>query len=266
MRNLSSPFIEKPIATSLIATLIILSGILAYYFLPVSQLPQIEFPTILVQASLPGASPAIMATSVATPLERQIGRISGVTEMTSSSSLGKTSVVVQFDLNRSIDAAANDIQSAIDASLSQLPADLPTHPSYRKVNPADAPIMIIALTSKIYTKGQMYDTASNILQQKIAQSSGVGQVIVGGSSLPSVRVELNPNALNKYGIAIDDVRFAIQAANANKPKGQLIDDFKSYNISTNDQLFSAHQYKPLIVSYKDGTPVTLNDVSIRWKI
>lgn len=261
MRNLSSPFIEKPIATSLIATLIILSGILAYYFLPVSQLPQIEFPTILVQASLPGASPAIMATSVATPLERQIGRISGVTEMTSSSSLGKTSVVVQFDLNRSIDAAANDIQSAIDASLSQLPADLPTHPSYRKVNPADAPIMIIALTSKIYTKGQMYDTASNILQQKIAQSSGVGQVIVGGSSLPSVRVELNPNALNKYGIAIDDVRFAIQAANANKPKGQLIDDFKSYNISTNDQLFSAHQYKPLIVSYKDGTPVTLNDVS-----
>ncbi|KAB8037924.1 MMPL family transporter [Silvanigrella paludirubra] len=261
MSNLSSPFIERPKATSLVGVLIILSGILAYYFLPVSQLPQIEFPTIFVQASLPGASPEIMATSVATPIEKQIGRISGVTEMTSSSSLGKSSVVIQFDLNRSIDAAANDVQAAIDASLSDLPKDLPSKPTYRKVNPADAPIMIIALTSKLYTKGQMYDVASTILQQKISQSNGVGQVIVGGSSLPSVRVELNPLALNHYGIAIDDVRTTLQNENANKPKGQLIENTRSYNIATNDQLIHAYQYKPLIISYHNKTPVTLGDVA-----
>ncbi len=261
MSNLSSPFIERPKATSLVGVLIILSGILAYYFLPVSQLPQIEFPTILVQASLPGASPEIMATSVATPIEKQIGRISGVTEMTSSSSLGKTSVVIQFDLNRSIDAAANDVQAAIDASLSDLPKDLPSKPIYRKVNPADAPIMIIALTSKLYTKEKMYDVASTILQQKISQSNGVGQVIVGGSSLPSVRVELNPLALNHYGIAIDDIRTTLQNENANKPKGQIIDNKRSYNIATNDQLIHAYQYKPLIISYHNNTPVTLSDVA-----
>ena len=260
MKSISSPFIERPIATSLFATMIILAGILAFRFLPVSQLPQIEFPTILVQASLPGASPAIMASSVATPLERQLGRIAGITELTSSSSTGSTRVVIQFDLSRNIDGAARDVQAAIDASLSQLPTDLPSNPTYRKVNPADAPIMIIALSSKIYTKGQMYDAASTILQQKVSQVNGVGQVVVGGSSLPGVRVELNPNALNHYGIPLETVRTAIQGANSNKPKGHINDDFKSYDIITNDQIFKAYQYKPLVVSYKNGAPVTLNDL------
>jgi multidrug efflux pump len=260
VKSISSPFIERPIATSLFAAMIILAGILAFRFLSVSQLPQIEFPTILVQASLPGASPVIMASSVATPLERQLGRIAGITEMTSSSSTGSTRVVIQFDLSRNIDGAARDVQAAIDASLSQLPTDLPGNPTYRKVNPADAPIMIIALTSKMYTKGQMYDVASTILQQKISQVNGVGQVVVGGSSLPAVRVELNPNALNQYGIPLETVRTVIQNANSNKPKGHIHDELKTYDFITNDQIFKAYQYKPLIVSYKNGAPVTLNDL------
>lgn len=260
MKSISFIFIERPIATSLLAILIILAGILAFRFLPVSQLPQIEFPTIIVQASLPGASPAIMASSIATPLERQLGKIAGVSELTSSSSTGSTRVVIQFDLSRNIDGAARDVQAAISASLNQLPTDLPGHPTYRKVNPADAPIMIIALTSKIFTKGQMYDAASTILQQKISQVDGVGQVIVGGSSLPSVRVELDPNALNHYGIPLETVRTAIQTSNSNKPKGYISDNIKSYEIITNDQIFKAYQYKPLIVSYVNGSPVTLNDI------
>jgi hydrophobe/amphiphile efflux-1 (HAE1) family protein len=260
VKSISSPFIERPIATSLFAAMMILAGVLAFRLLPVSQLPQIEFPTILVQASLPGASPVIMASSVATPLERQLGKIAGITEMTSSSSTGSTRVVIQFDLTRNIDGAARDVQAAIDSSLSQLPTDLPGNPTYRKVNPADAPIMIIALTSKIYTKGQMYDAASTILQQKISQVNGVGQVVVGGSSLPGVRVELNPNALNHYGIPLETVRTAIQSANSNKPKGHINDELKSYDIITNDQIFKAYQYKPLIVSYKNGSPITLNDL------
>ncbi|KAB8033821.1 MMPL family transporter [Fluviispira multicolorata] len=254
-------FIERPIAASLIGLLISLAGILAFNLLPVSQLPQIEFPTIIVQANLPGASPAIMASSVATPLERQLGQIAGITEMTSSSSLGSARVVIQFDLSRNIDGAARDVQAAINSSLSQLPSDLPGRPTYRKVNPADAPIMILSLTSENYTRGEMYDAASTILQQKISQAEGIGQVIVGGGSLPSVRVELNPTALNKYAIGLDTVRSAIQSANSNIPKGQLVTGIKTFNIVTNDQIFKAYQYKPIIVAYKNGAVVTLEDLA-----
>ncbi len=260
MKSISAPFIERPIASSLIALLITLAGILAFRLLPVSQLPQIEFPTILVQASLPGASPAIMASSVATPLERQLGQISGITEMTSSSTLGNTRVILQFDLSRNIDGAARDVQAAIDAAIAKLPTDLPGNPTYRKVNPADAPIMIISLTSNIYSRGEMYDAASTILQQKISQTAGIGQVVVGGGSLPAVRVELNPTALNNYGISLDSVRTTIQNANSNIPKGQIVSGSKSYEIVTNDQIFKAYQYKPLMISYKNGAAVTLDQL------
>lgn len=261
MKSLSSPFINRPIATSLIAVLIILVGILAFNLLPVSQLPQIEFPTISVQANLPGASPDVMATSVATPLEHYIGHISGITEMTSSSSLGKTNIVIQFDLNRNINAAANEVQAAIDQALPSLPAEMPSRPTYRKVNPADAPIMILALTSKAHTKGQMYDIASNILQQKISQAKGVGQVNVGGSSLPSVRVEVNPFLLNNYGLTLEDIKYSIQNSNQNTPKGQISNSLYTYQIAANDQLHFSEQYKPLIISFKNGNAVTLKDVA-----
>ncbi|WP_186644092.1 efflux RND transporter permease subunit [Fluviispira vulneris] len=260
MKNISEPFILRPIATSLIVLLITLAGILAFRLLPVSQLPRIEFPTILVQANLPGASPTIMASSVATPLERQLGQISGITEMTSSSSLGNVRIILQFDLSRNIDGAARDVQAAIDAAIAQLPTDLPSNPTYRKVNPADAPIMIISLTSNIYSRREMYDAATTILQQKISQASGIGQVVVGGGSLPAVRVELNPLALNNYGINLETVRKTIQNANSNIPKGQLVSGAKSYEIVTNDQIFKAYQYKPLIISYKNGAAVTLEQI------
>ncbi|MFI4937812.1 MAG: efflux RND transporter permease subunit, partial [Candidatus Berkiellales bacterium] len=259
--NLSAPFIYRPVATTLLALAIAISGIIAFKFLPVSALPQIEFPTINVQASLPGASPEIMASSVATPLERQLGYIAGVTEITSSSTLGATRITVQFDLSRNIDGAARDVQAAINAARSQLPIDLPTQPTYRKVNPADAPIMIIALTSDHYTNGQMYDAASTILQQKVSQVEGVGNVIVGGSSLPAVRVELNPTALNKYGIGLESTRAAIANQNVNRPKGQLTNDFQTTQIVTNDQIFKAYQYKPLIISFNKGAPVRVSDVA-----
>lgn len=258
--NLSAPFIYRPVATTLLAIGIGIAGIIAFKFLPVSALPQIEFPTISVSASLPGASPEIMASSVATPLEHQIGHIASVTEMTSTNTQGATRIVVQFDLNRDIDGAARDVQAAINAARSQLPTDLPTQPTYRKVNPADAPIMIIALTSETYTNGQMYDAASTILQQKISQADGVGNVIVGGSSLPGVRIELNPTALNKYGIGLEEVRTTIAEANVNRPKGQLVETTRAYEIVTNDQIFKAYQYRPLIISYINGAPVRISDV------
>src|SRR5206468_10433080 len=195
LMNFSALFINRPVATTLLTVAVGLAGTLAYFFLPVSPLPQVDFPTIQVQWRLPGASPETMASSVATPLERQFGRIAGITEMTSSSSLGSSSVVLQFDLNRNIDAAARDVQAAINAARSNLPANLPTNPSYRKVNPADAPVLILGLTSDTLSRGQMYDVASTLLQQKLAQVEGIGQVIVGGSSLPAVRVELNPTVL-----------------------------------------------------------------------
>ncbi len=259
--SISAPFIHRPIATSLLAIGLACAGILAFKFLPVSALPQIDFPTINVTAALPGASPEIMATSVATPLERQIGRIAGIAEMTSVSTLGNTRITVQFDLTRDIDGAARDIQAAINASVSQLPIDLPSLPTYRKYNPADPPILILALTSKTASMGQMYDAASTILQQKLSQVGGVGQVIVGGSSLPAVRVELNPTTLNSYDIGLETVRNAIATANVNIPKGQLSHGDNVANIVNNDQMFKANEYEPIIITYRNNAPVKIADVA-----
>ncbi len=259
--NISRPFINRPVATTLLTIGMTLAGLIALRMLPVSPLPQVDFPTISVQAGLPGASPETMATSVAAPLERQLGHIAGVTEMTSSSTLGATSITLQFELNRNIDGAARDVQAAINAAQSYLPANLPTHPTYRKVNPADAPILIMALQSDTMSRSQMYDVASTILQQKLSQVEGIGQVVVGGSSLPAVRVELNPNALNKYGIGLQDVRNTISTTNVQRPKGQVEDHNRTLEIKTNDQLYKAEEYKPLIVTYRNGSAVRLVDVA-----
>ena len=259
--NISGPFIRRPIATTLLTLAVTLAGGLAFFLLPVSSLPQVDYPTISVSASLPGASPQTVATSMAAPLERQFGRIAGITEMTSSSSLGSTNITMQFDLNRDIDGAARDVQAAINAARGNLPANLPSNPSYRKVNPSDTPIVIIALTSDIFDKGQMYDAASTILAQKISQVEGVGQVTVGGSSLPAVRVEVNPTALNNYGVGLEEVRTALANANANKPKGHFANDEQTWTIDANDQLFKAVEYKPLIITYRNGAPVRVGDVA-----
>jgi len=259
--NLSTLFIHRPVATTLLTLGIALAGAIAFRLLPVSPLPQVDFPTISVQASLPGASPETMAATVATPLERSLGRIAGVTEMTSSSALGSTRITLQFDLSRDIDGAARDVQAAINAARSLLPTGLPSNPTYRKVNPADAPIMILTLTSDTMTQGQMYDAASTIVAQKLSQIAGVGQVSVGGSSLPAVRVELNPQALNKYGVGVEQVRAAIAAANANRPKGSLEDGERHWQIAANDQAKTAAEYLPLIVAYRNGNPVQLTEVA-----
>src|ERR1043166_1734383 len=259
--NISAPFIRRPIGTSLLTIAVLMAGALAFNFLPVAPLPQVEFPVIQVQAGLPGASPQTMASAVATPLERQFGRIAGVNQMTSTSQLGSTNIALQFDLNRNIDAAARDVQAAINAARSQLPANLPGNPNYRKVNPADAPIMILALTSDIMTLPQMYDAADSILSQKLAQVQGVGQVFVGGAAQPAVRAELNPTLLNKLGIGLDTVRTALNAANANRPKGQVSNGNTSYSFTDTDQLFTADQYRPLIVAYNKGAAVRLGDVA-----
>jgi multidrug efflux pump len=259
--SLSSPFIHRPVATTLMIVGIALAGAIGYRFLPVSPLPQVEFPTISVSAGLPGASPETMASSVATPLERQFGRVAGVTEMTSSSSLGSTNITLQFDLNRNIDAAARDVQAAINAARGQLPANLPNNPWYRKVNPADAPIMLLALTSDLVGRPRMYDIGSTILQQKLAQVQGVGQVIVGGGALPAVRVDLNPTALNTTGLALENVRTAIASANANRPKGEVGDVNRVWSLSTTDQLLKAAEYQQLVVSYHNGAAVRLSDVA-----
>jgi multidrug efflux pump len=258
--NISELFIRRPVATTLLTIAIALAGLVAFRILPVSPLPQVDFPTISVSASLPGASPETMASSVATPLERQFGRIASVTEMTSSSSLGATSITMQFDLNRNIDAAARDVQAAIAAARGYLPANLPMNPTYRKVNPADSPIVLLALTSPILSKAQMYDAASSIMAQKLAQISGVGQVLVGGSALPGVRVELNPTALNKYGIGLEQVRGVLAAANANNPKGHFSDSNHIWEVGANDQIFKAIDYAPLIVAYRNGAAVRVSDV------
>ncbi|MCC7423716.1 MAG: multidrug efflux RND transporter permease subunit [Planctomycetaceae bacterium] len=257
--NLSAPFIRRPVGTTLLTAAITLAGMLGYLMLPVSPLPQIDFPTIMVSASLPGASPETMASAVATPLERQFGRIAGVTEMTSASGLGSTSITLQFDLDRNIDAASRDVQAAINAARGQLPANLPNNPSYRKINPADAPIMMLTLTSDTYTKPQMYDAASTILQQKLSQVEGVGQVRVGGGSAPAVRVDLNPTIMNYMGVRLEDVRTALNNANANRPKGQISDGERSWSISATDQLFEASEYGPLIVAWRNGAPIRLKD-------
>jgi multidrug efflux pump len=258
--SISEPFIRRPVATTLLTVAIALAGAVAFRFLPVSPLPQVDFPTISVGAGLPGASPETMASAVATPLERQFGRIASVTEMTSSSTFGQTNITLQFDLNRDIDAAARDVQAAINAARGYLPANLPNNPSYRKVNPADSPIFMLALTSPILTKGQMYDAASSIMAQKLAQIGGVGQVIVGGSSLPAVRIELNPTALNKYGVGLEQVRTVLSSANANIPKGHLSDGQRTWEVGANDQIFKAIDYQPLIIAYRNGSAVRVSDV------
>lgn len=259
--SLSSPFIHRPVGTTLLTAAITLAGVLGYAFLPVSPLPQIDFPTISVNASLPGASPETMASAVATPLEREFGRIAGITEMSSASSLGSTSITMQFDLDRDINAAARDVQAAINAARGRLPPNLPQNPWYRKVNPADAPIIILALTSKTYTRAQMYDAASTILQQKLSQIAGVGQVLVGGGSPPGVRVEVNPTLLNHLGIGLEDVRAALAAANANRPKGQIENERRSWAVTATDQLLKASEYAPLIIAWRNGAPVRLRDVA-----
>ncbi len=259
--SLSSPFIKRPVATTLLTAAVALAGAVAFTLLPVSPLPQVDFPTISVSASLPGASPEIMASSVATPLERQLGRISSVTEMTSASSLGQTSITLQFNLNRNIDAAARDVESAINAARGYLPADLPMNPTYRKVNPADAPILIIALSSNKLTPGQLYDSADTVLMQKLSQVPGVGQVVVGGSSLPAVRIDVNPNQINHFGIQLEDVRNAIAAETSNIAKGNFFDQTKTWMIGANDQLFKAVDYRPLIIRYVNGAGVKLSDVA-----
>src|SRR5881227_3690655 len=259
--NLSAPFVARPVATTLLAVGVVLAGLVAFTQLPVSPLPQVDYPTISVQAQLPGASPETMAATVATPLERALGRIAGVTEITSSSSLGSSRITLQFDLNRDINDAATEVQSAINAARAQLPSGMPGNPTYRKVNPADAPIMILSLTSKTLSQGQLYDAASTIVAQKIAQVQGIGQAQVGGSSLPAVRVELNPTALNKYAIALDTVRTALQNANANRPKGFVESDDRHWQIYTNDQARTASEYRDLIVARRNGATVRLSDVA-----
>jgi len=259
--SLSSPFIYRPVATSLLTAGLALSGAIAYRLLPVAPLPQVEFPTIQVSAGLPGASPETMASAVATPLERQFGRIAGVTEMTSASGLGSTQIVLQFDLNRNIDAAARDVQAAINAARGQLPANLPNNPSYRKVNPADSPIMILSLTSDRYNVSRMYDAADSILAQKLSQIEGVGQVTVGGGAKPAVRVELNPYLLNSYGVGMDEIRTALGNANANRPKGSISGPVEAWELDTTDQLYEADEYRRLIVAYRNGAGVRLGDVA-----
>ena len=258
--SISAPFVRRPVGTSLMTAAIALAGAIAFRLLPVSPLPQVDFPTIQVSAGLPGASPETMASSVATPLERQFGRIAGVTEMTSTSYLGSTNITLQFDLSRDINAAARDVQASINAARGYLPANLPSNPRYRKVNPADAPILILTLTSDVMDKPQLYDIASTVLAQKLAQVQGVGQVFAGGSSLPAVRVELNPAVVNKYGIGMNNIATVLTAANANRPKGELADGTRAWSLSTTDQLLKAQQYIPLIVAYRHGTPVRLSDL------
>ena len=258
--NLSEYFIYRPIATSLLTLAISLAGLIAFFHLPIAPLPQVDFPTISVQASLPGASPEIMSSSVATPLERALGHIAGITEITSASSMGTTSIMLQFDINRDIDGAARDVQAAINAANNLLPGNMPNRPSYKKINPADSPIMILALTSETMTRGQIYDAASTILTPKISQIQGIGQVTVGGSSLPAVRIQLNPVALAKYGIGFEEVRATIAASNVNRPKGALENATHHLPIYANDQAKTASEYLPLIVTYKNGAAIRLSDL------
>src|SRR5215468_5847016 len=266
--NFSALFIHRPIGTTLLTVALALAGLIAYQFLPVSPLPQVEFATIDVQAALPGASPEIMASAVATPLERQFGRIAGLNEMTSTSFLGSTRITLQFDLSRNINAAARDVQAAINAARGQLPANLPNTPFYRKSNPADSPVVILALTSDttksgdIVGRARMYDMASSILQQKLSQVEGVGRVFVWGGALPAVRVDVNPTILHSYGLSLEDVRAVLSGANANRPKGEIADNSgQAWTINTTDQLLQASEYKPVIISYRQGAAVRLADVA-----
>ncbi|HET6184296.1 MAG TPA: efflux RND transporter permease subunit [Acetobacteraceae bacterium] len=259
--NISATFIGRPVATTLLTIGIVLAGLFAYAKLPVSPLPQVDFPTIAVLAQLPGAGPETVATSVAAPLERHLGQIADVTQMTSTSSVGQCRIVLQFGLNRDINGAARDVEAAINAARADLPANLRSNPTYRKVNPADAPVLILALTSKTLTRGQIYNAATNVLQQRLSQISGVGQVIIGGAAMPAVRVDLNPQALFQYGIGLEDVRAALASANANSPKGTIDANGQHYQLNTNDQATEAKDYVPLVVAYRNGAAVRLGDVA-----
>ena len=259
--SISAPFIQRPVATTLLTVALGISGAVAYNFLPVGPLPEVDFPSIQITTALPGASPETMASSVATPLEREFGRIAGINEMTSSSTLGASNITLQFDLNRNIDAAGRDVQAAINAARGRLPANLPRNPFWRMVNPADAPVLMLGLTSATATQGEMYDAASTILQQRISQVHGVGQVFVGGSSLPGVRVEVNPTLLNEMGIGLEDVRAVLAAANVNSPKGMFSDGNQSWTISATDQILKAKDYAGLVVAYRNGAPVTVSQVA-----
>jgi multidrug efflux pump len=259
--NISAPFIHRPVATTLITVAIVIAGAIGFSVLPVSPLPKVDFPTISVSASLPGGSAEIMASSVATPLERQFGHIAGVSEMTSASSLGTTVITIQFDLSRDIDGAARDVEAAINAARSYLPANLPTNPSYRKVNPADAPIMILGLTSDKFGPDKLYDEASTVVQQKLSQIPGVGQVTVGGGALPSVRVDVNPDQLASYGLTLASIKSALSLQNSDLAKGQLTDGFVTADILANDQISHASDYKPLVIGYSNGAAVRLADIA-----
>jgi len=259
--SLSAPFIRRPVATTLLSVGVALAGAIAYFLLPVAPLPQVDFPTIAVSASMAGASPDVMAATVATPLERHLGQIADVTEMTSSSSTGASRITLQFGLDRDIDGAARDVEAAINAARADLPTALRSNPTYHKVNPADSPVLILTLTSKTLTAGQLYDAADTILAQKLSQVSGIGQVQIGGSSLPAVRVELNPTPLFKYGIGLEDVRAALASANANTPKGSMDIGGERYQLYTNDQASKAAEYRDLVIAYRNGAPVRLADVA-----
>jgi multidrug efflux pump len=259
--HISAPFIRRPVATALLSLAILMAGAVAFYFLPVAALPKVDFPTIFVRGALPGASPETMASSVATPLERQFGRIAGITEMTSTSQLGSTYITLQFDLDRDINAASRDVQAAINSAAGQLPAGLPTLPNYRRINPADSPIMDMALFSDTIPRSHLYDLCDSVLGQKLAQIEGVGQVSISGGAKPAVRVDLNPNALAHYGIGLEEVRAALRTANANTPKGHIEDQGDRWTIFATDQLLKAEQYVPLIVAYRNGAPVRLSDIA-----
>ena len=259
--HISAPFIRRPVATALLSLAILIAGAVAFYFLPVAALPKVDFPTIFVRGALPGASPETMASSVATPLERQFGRIAGITEMTSTSQLGSTYITLQFDLDRDINAASRDVQAAINAAAGQLPAGLPSLPNYRRINPADSPIMDMALFSDTIPRSHLYDLCDSVLGQKLAQIDGVGQVSISGGAKPAVRVDLNPNALAHYGIGLEEVRAALRTANANTPKGHIEDQGDRWTIFATDQLLKAEQYVPLIVAYRNGAPVRLSDIA-----
>src|SRR6202047_4793655 len=256
----STPFIRRPVATTLLTFGLAAAGAVAFFKLPVSPLPQVDFPTISVRATLPGASPQDVATTVASPLERHLGQIADVTEMTSSSTVGGTRITLQFGLNRDINGAGRDVQPAINAARADLPTSLRSNPTYRKVNPADAPILVLTLTSDTMTRGDLYDAASTVLAQKLSQVEGIGEVVVGGSSLPAVRVDLIPQALFKYGIGLEDVRAALGSANAHSPKGGIDVGSQRYQIYSNDQAKTAEDYKSLIVAYRNGAAVRLTDV------
>ena len=258
--NLSAPFIRRPVATTLLTIAVTLAGMVAFFLLPVAPLPEVDFPVVRVQANMPGASPETMAATVATPLERALGRIAGVTEMTSSSSLGSTRIILQFDLDRDINGAARDVQAAINAARSTLPT-MPSNPTYRKVNPSGAPILILSVTSDVLSRTQLYDAASTVLAQKISQIAGVGEVTVGGGALPAVRVDISPDALHRTGLSMEDVRAALAGANAFLPKGHLENEDTSWTVVASDQLRTAAQYRKVIVAERDGVTIRLGDVA-----